>query len=299
MYMDIGVDTHLFLEFLREKKNLQESSMHVYMITVEDFIMSYKDMYSLENYNDYIIKHAIKKRTSVTYSALKCYIQYKIKDKGAQLIMIEGLIKPPMFTASKRERKYLSEDQIINIINNIKSEKHRTIALIQDLTGIRAGDVLRLKRGDVQPEVYEGKAVLKLITTGKGDKRNVVFIHDGVIQMLIMNYIVNNFISDEYYFMEQKGNKMKGKNFKRFANYKSNYISYYRDLKQAMYKIGVSHKDFATHDYRRCYARRVWTRYKDLQILQQLLNHASPITTMLYLKHSGLQNVDYHREMQS
>jgi integrase len=298
MYLDLGVDLHLFVEFLKEKKNLQQSSMRIYTDVVENFLMSYNDIYNLESYNDYIIKHAIKKRSNVAYSALKTYIQYKIQDKSLQFTLIEGMIKPPIHQTAKIERKYLTEEQIIGMINNIKDEKHRTIALIQDLSGIRAGDVLRIKRGDIHPEVYEDKAVLKIITDGKGDKRNIVYIHDEIIQMLIINYIVNHFVSNEYYFMENKSRNINA-DFKDYTNYRSNYIAYYRDLKQAMYKSGISHKDFATHDYRRCYARRVWTRYKDLHVLQELLNHANPATTMRYLKQSGMQNIDYHKEMQS
>ena len=76
-------------------------------------------------------------------------------------------------------------------------------------------------------------------------------------------------------------------------------LKYYKDLKQAMYKLGIDSKSFATHDYRRCYARRVWTKYKDVHVLQELLNHQNPATTMRYLKQSGMQNIDYHKEMQN
>ena len=66
-----------------------------------------------------------------------------------------------------------------------------------------------------------------------------------------------------------------------------------------MYKLGIDVTAFATHDFRRCYARRVWTRYKDVHVLQELLNHVNPATTMRYLKQSGMQNIDYHKEMQN
>jgi integrase len=133
---------------------------------------------------------------------------------------------------------------------------------------------------------------------GKGSKRNVVFIHDEIIQKLIVDYIIKNVTDTGYYFINQT-RIITDFNYRKRKLQISNYKRYYKDLKQAMYKLGISSKDFATHDYRRCYARRVWTKYKDVQVLQELLNHENPATTMRYLKQSGMKNIDYHREMQN
>ena len=298
MLFDNSFDAHLFEQFLTEKRNLAESSLYNYVKTAEKFLVECDDPTNIEDYNRFIIKYAIKKRSSYYYSALKAFIDYKIDDNGLKASMIENLIKPELFRTIKRERKYLTETQIIDIINNIRKPKHRVISLIQDLTGVRAGDVLTIKRGDIIPEIYEGKPVLKIIVEGKGRKRNVIFIHDEVIQVIIMDFLVHNFLAPDYYFLEIFKTS-KSTHFTERRRYKSNYMRYYRDMKQAMYVAGVSYEDFATHDYRRCYARRVWTRYKDLHVLQELLNHANPATTMRYLKQSGMQNIDYHKEMQS
>lgn len=297
MFFDNSFDIYLFEQFLREKRNLAESSLYIYISTATKFLVECKDPTNIEDYNRFIIKYAIKQRSNYYYSVLKAFIEYKIADKGLMASMIESLIKPQLDRTIKRERTYLTEKQIIDIINNIRKPKHKIIALIQDLTGVRAGDVLTVKRGDIIPEVYDGKAVLKIIIEGKGSKRNVIYIHDEVIQVLIIDFLVNNYISPDYYFLEIF-NVSKSTDFVERRRVMANYMRYYRDLKQAMYVAGVSAKDFATHDYRRCYARRVWTKYKDLHVLQELLNHVNPATTMRYLKQSGMQNIDYHRQMQ-
>jgi site-specific recombinase XerD len=84
-----------------------------------------------------------------------------------------------------------------------------------------------------------------------------------------------------------------------YKMYKMNYVWYYADLKQALQSNRVKREDFATHDFRRCFARRAWERWHDVNILQGLLNHARPDTTLLYLQSSGLKNIDYLKEMQN
>lgn len=298
VYFKDVFDLYFFSEYLKDKRKLSESSRYNYLKAVEKFTIEHRSPYDINEYNKFLIQHTIKSRSNYYYSALKTYIKYKVKDAGERNMMIENLVTPELPDSPKIERKYLSEDDIIRIINNIKTEKHRVIALIQDLTGVRAGDVLSIKRGDIIPEIYDGANVLKIVIVGKGKKRNVVYVHDDIVQALIMNYIINNYNEQDYYFIEDKRRRLRENTFSEHVNYKSNYVAYHRDLKRALDRAGFNPEDFASHDYRRCYARRVWTRYKDLHVLQGLLNHSNADTTMRYLKHSGLKNVDYHKAMQ-
>ncbi len=298
MLFDNSFDVFLFEQFLNEKRKLANTSIYLYLRTAEKFLTEGYNPLNIDDYNKYIIKHAIRQRSLYAYSVLKAFIEFKIDDIGTRTVMIEALIKPEVPKTVKREREYLDEKKIIELINNMDKMKHKIIALVQDLTGVRAGDVMRIKRGDIIPEIYDGVAVLKIIMDGKGQKRNVVYVHDEIVQMLIMNFIVQNYIDDNYYFIEDVKRIKDTTDIDR-KKYQANYLRYYRDLKHAMYATGIDMKAFATHDYRRCYARRVWTKYKDLHVLQSLLNHVNPATTMGYLKQSGLQNVEYHKEMQS
>jgi integrase len=299
MFFNDIFEIDFFIEYLREKKRLLESSVHQYQTRIEAFLRENPNLEEIDDYNKYIIEHAIKKRNVNLYSVFKAFIEYYIKDAGKRASMIDALIQPEIPTTIKQERKYLEEHEIINVINNLKYHKHKVIALIQDLTGVRSGDVFSIKRGDIIPEIYDGKNVLKIIITGKGNKRNVIYIHDEMIQTLIVDYIIKNINDTGTYFLTRaritKNDTIYNQNRKL---YYVNYRRYLRDLKAAMYKVGINSKDFATHDYRRCYARRVWTRYKDINVLQELLNHANPATTMRYLKQSGMKNIDYHKEMQ-
>lgn len=297
MYINKGYELYEFQQYLRNKYDISETTLVVYMRAVTEFLIENENYYDLDTYNHFLIKHAIKKRSSYYLYALKYYIKFKIEEKGLRNTILENLIRPEIRTTVKNERKYLNETEILDVINCMKKPKNKIISLIQFLTGIRAGDVLRIKRGDIIPEIYEEHLVLKLIITGKGKKRNIVYIHDETIQEIIIEFLVKNFLDEEYYFLEDKS-RAKEPVSKKNNIHHANYTSYKRDLKQALYLQGYDTFDFSTHDYRRCYARRVWTKYKDLNILQELLNHVNPMTTMRYLKQSGLKNIDYHREMQ-
>jgi len=292
-------DLILFEQHLKDKKNLSEGSIHTYTRTVERFLLTNPNLEELEAYNDFIIKYAIKKRCLHYASALKEFIRFKIEDVSIKTYLLNNLIKPPPKYDIKQERKYLEEDKILEVINYLENYKHRVIALIQCLTGVRAGDVFSLRKGSIMPELYENKPVLKLAIIGKGKKRNVVFLHDEIAQHFVLDFINNNFCFDDYYFLELgKMKNRQGNPNNEYLLKKMNYLWYWKDLKQALQMAGIDRQNWATHDFRRAFARRCWTRFKDIHVLQNLLNHRDPKTTLRYLEQSGLKNIEYHRMMQ-
>jgi integrase len=292
-------DLSLYRLWLGEKRNLSEGSVQVYCEAVECFLKGNPDIDSLEDYNNFIIEHAIKKRCYHYYSALKAFIEYKITDANTRSRITDNMIRAQVNNDIKMERKYLTEDEILEVINHIKEPKHKVIALIQCLTGVRVGDVLRLKRDNIMPEEYKGKPVLRINITGKGKKRNVIFIHDDVAQELIMDYITHVFNHDDYYFIELgKMKNRKGDINSEYRLLRMNYSWFWTDLKEAMQSCGINFSEWSTHDFRRAFARRVWEKYKDIHVLQGLLHHANPTVTLRYLEQSGLKNVDYHYDMQ-
>ena len=292
-------DLAMFKLWLGEKRTLSEGSTHVYCEAVERFLKTDPDIDSIECYNNFIIEHAIKKRCYHYYSALKAFVEYKLVDANTRSRIIDNMIRAQVNNDIKMERKYLTEEEILEVINHIKESKHRVIALIQTLTGVRAGDVLRLKRDNIMPEEYKGRPVLRINITGKGKKRNVIFIHDEVAQEIIMDYITHVYNHADYYFIELgKMKNRQGSIQNEFLLTRMNYVHYWQDLKEALQSCGVAFSDWATHDMRRAFARRVWIKYKDIHVLQGLLHHANPVTTMRYLDQSGLANVDYHFDMQ-
>ena len=292
-------DLPLYKYHLVQKGKLADSTIYNYTRSVERFLALDPDLENLDDYNNFLVKVMVKKRCNHYYSALKSFILFKIGDANTKNRIIDGMITPNERHDIVRERKYISEEKILEVLNNLDNLKHKVIALIQTITGVRAGDVMRLKRGGIVSEEYKDKPVVRLNLLGKGKKRNVIFIHDKLAQDVIMNYITTNVGHEDYYFLQLgKVKNRRGDGNGEDGLMRMNYMWYWHDLKQALHTAGVNRQDFATHDFRRCFARRVWEKYSDIHVLQSLLNHSDPKVTLRYLKQSGLQNVDYHYEMQ-
>ena len=293
------MDLPLFSKWLEDRKFLADSSIHTYTKSLGHFLKDNPDIDKLEPYNEFLIKMTIKKRTTHHFSVLKAFIEYKIDDAAVKNRLIDGLIRPRFRTDLVQERAHFSEEELIRVINNLEDEKNQVIATIQAFTGLRAGDVFRLKRDDIIPEVYKDNAVLKMVVLGKGKKRNVVYIHNDVIQDLVMNHLITFKGYDNYAFIQlgQVGNRT-GQMDNEAALIRMNYMQYWKDIKQSLQLCHFDKDSFSTHDFRRCFARRAWEKWKDIHILQNILRHADPKVTMRYLDQSGLQNIDYHKEMQ-
>jgi integrase len=289
-------DVPLYVLWLKEKKpEMAEITIDHNMTAVIGFLTSLNpDIENIEDYNKFIIDKAIKHRNLNIYPALKYFIMYKITDASLKERLIGGLIKPkPQPTLYNR--KYIKEEILIELLNLFKYKRHRIIALIQMITGIRAGDVFNIRKGGIFTEDYNGAEVMKISLVGKMKKKCVVFIHDKIAQGLIMDYILSiheENMHEDFYFQK----KNTGRSNHLVKQY--NYDIYRENLKIAMRILGIPSKDFSTHDFRRCFARRVWTKYKDIHVLQHMLNHSSPSTTLTYLDSSGLKNIDYFAEMQ-
>ena len=294
------MDLPMYRMYLMEKTTLAESSIRVYTEAIKQFLVSNPDVDNLTAYNEFIIRTGIKKRATYYYSALRHFIKFMNFEPNLKEMLLENMLKPeikdPITT-----RMYLTDDQRIGIINNLEKEKHQVIALIQNLTGARAGDVLRLKKGRLFYEEQDGKPVIRLEIIGKRKKKISTHIFDKTVQDVLVYYInqVNEKLLDDYYFLEKSDAKGRQGQFNNEdMMVKMNYQHFWADLKQASHKSGIDITQWATHDFRRCFAREIWDRYKDLQILQRALQHSNPMTTMRYLNQSGLQNKDILKEVQ-
>jgi integrase len=293
-------DIALFDLWMHENGNLAESTMHLYFHCTKRFLAGNPDLENLEDYNNFLIEHTVKKRTMCYYAAIKLFVDYKITKKEVRERILDGLLRPPIRYDIKKERKYLPEEKIIEVLNFLQEDRHRIIALIQTLTGVRASDVLRLKTDGVALDVYNKKSTLRLSILGKGKKRHVVYIHDIIAQEIITKYVKERavFYKDYIFLKESTVNRRRSREVSDTDIISTNYNQYLLDLKSALMCAGVDINVFATHDFRRCFARRCWEKWRDVSILQSVLNHADPKTTLRYLTQSGLKNIDYYYAMQ-
>lgn len=296
-YMDVP----LFELWLQDKKNLSTATVHTYSSRLKQFLEKQPDLNDPTPYNDFIIEKSIKGSSGmVPFSALMRFLEFKVTDGNLRRQLTDKLIHPPTKDNSTKEHKYLSEKDLFSVVNNMSKSKWAVLALLQAITGARAGDLMRMKRGSIISEEYQGKPVMKLTIIGKRNKKNIVFIHDTIAQDVLMNFLTTYNSYTDYYFMNYFRRKGREKVLNdEFHMRKINYMDYLNDLKRALEKSGLNPKTFASHDFRRCFARRAWEKWMDLTVLQKLLGHSNVNTTVRYLQQSGMGNVDYQFEMQS
>jgi integrase len=295
-------DLSMFELWLKEKTVLSDKSIYCYVNAVKAFLFKNPDIDDINAYNTFLSYMIYKKRGNMYYSALKKFVQYKIIDVSKREDLISNFIKP-IVKDTITTRAYIPDDKRIEIINNLKFEKHQVLALIQNFTGARVGDLLRLKKGRIFYEEDTNKQpVIRLDLIGKRKKRINTHIFNPLVQEVIMKYITHptDRTLDDYYFLERGICQTRpGQLNNELRMAKMNYDWYRLDLKDSLRACGIDEKNFSTHDWRRCFSRNIWEKYKDLQILQRALQHSNPTTTMRYLNQSGLQNKDILRSYQT
>jgi len=293
------MDTVLFEKYLQSDTQLSSGVIRSYKYTVQDFLSGKPDINSPQDYNFFITAKGVKKTRFYVYYALRHYIQFKYRKKRLQNMLLDKIMKPKPPKTNLLKRKYLTEDEMIDVVNRLRDKKHRVVAIIQMMTGLRAMDVMRLERENVYPEEYHGRVVLRLVTLAKGSKPTTVFIHDEMCQMTLIDYMCGNFGYKDYVFVTLSGLERSDHDFEIGNLQHKNYTRYHKDLMHAEQMAGLDKNDFATHDFRRCFARRVWDKYKDVNILKDMLGHSYIETTMKYLKTSGLSKQDHLYEIQT
>lgn len=144
--------------------------------------------------------------------------------------------------------------------NKKLAERDVMLFLIGINTGLRVGDIIKLKVSDVKDKEHF------FIHEGKTKKRREVNIK--MLQKEIHNY-TKGMDDDDYLFKSQRGN---------------NHITttqVYRILRQAGERIGRN--DIGTHTMRKTFGYHHYKQHKDIAMLQEIFNHSAPSITRRYI----------------
>lgn len=140
------------------------------------------------------------------------------------------------------------------------AERDVLIFLMGINTGLRVNDLVRLKIDDVKQNN------MLAIREGKTNKRRE-------INIAMLRNEIDRFIegrdSDQFIFSSQKGNKA------------ITTTQVYRILNDAADFLGRN--DVGTHTMRKTFGYHHYKQFKDVAILQEIFNHASPSITMKYI----------------
>jgi len=287
---EILVDFEMFLS-----GRLKPSSVNVYMVAIKKFIQDGKKIDSPQDYIDFIIEHMIKKKSSHYYDIIIKFVNWlNLERENKKLILFTIKAMRKKYHDPIKQTLILSKEQRMDIINNLSSYKHRIIGLIQEECGVRAGDVLKLKRGFIDYDVEDNKVIMKIMFQQKGDKVRTVFIFDQIAKKRIQEFIREKYLHKNYYFLEDKYERY---DFDFNKLVKSNYDWYHQDLTQTCKRLGYDPHKFTTHDIRRNFAVETLPLVNNnVAELQKAMGHKDINTTIRYLRHSGLETKDIFKK---
>lgn len=137
-------------------------------------------------------------------------------------------------------------------------------------TALRASDLLELKYADVMDEKGNLHSHFELKET-KTKKNNKIVMTKGV-QKALTEYIEDNYKGnlEHYLFQSRKGD-----------NKPINRKTAWNIINQTAQSIGL--KNIGSHSLRKTFAYHQYKMGTDITLLQDMLNHSSPATTLLYI----------------
>ncbi|MCD6441465.1 MAG: site-specific integrase [Candidatus Marinimicrobia bacterium] len=251
-----------FEETLRLKR-YSENTIKSYKSHFSRFLAYYSG-YDLEQITDeqiraYLLYLVTKKSVSTSYqnqviNAIKFYYE-KIKDRPTS----KHYLQRP-----KKEKKLpvvLSEEEVVNILQQIVNLKHKCIICLIYSAGLRLSEVINLKISDIDSH-------RKIITIkgAKGKKDRISLLSDRVLTLLREYY--KQYRPKEWLFEGQKGGKYSPKSVQNI-------------FRAACFKSGVK-KHATIHTLRHSFATHLLEHGTDLRYIQELLGHKNSKTTEIY-----------------
>jgi integrase/recombinase XerD len=243
-------------------RRYSKSTIKQYCSMFEEFI-NYHRKLALEELGTPEIKEFIgylvqERRVSSSYqnlavNAIKFYYE---KVLGGPRRIID-------FDRPRREKKLpevLSRDEVISMLSAVTNPKHKFILILLYSTGIRRGELLQLKPGDIDRENMQ-----IWIRGGKGKKDRYVQLGKSVLRF--MDEYIGLFNPKEYL--------IEGLREKYSAT------SVAEIIKTAAKKAGITRRVTA-HKFRHSYATHMLEDGIDTRFIQELLGHESIRTTQIY-----------------
>ncbi|NMB38540.1 MAG: tyrosine-type recombinase/integrase [Firmicutes bacterium] len=173
----------------------------------------------------------------------------------------EKIRRPKKIT---RLPRVLSEREVAKLIGALTNLKHRTIMTVLYSAGLRVGEVVRLKAGDI-----DSSRMLILVSSGKGRKDRFSILSPVTLETLRQYYRV--YRPQKWLFPGAKpGSHITERTVQKV-------------FVQAKDKAGI-HKQATVHSLRHSFATHLLEAGTDLRYIQELLGPQSSKTTEIYTR---------------
>jgi site-specific recombinase XerD len=187
-------------------------------------------------------------------------------------------LKVKRFKESKKIKAVFTSEEVHNMLSKT-ARKEKLMILMLAFTGLRRDEIANVKVSDI-------RNCTLLVQEGKGDKQRIIPLHEDVCN-LINDYLKERKCGDfEYLFYSRKSFTREGTPHK-LTGEAVRYI-----VKNAMAKAGIAPErinQLSAHSLRRFFATYMLKNNASLSKIQLTLGHASPMTTLLYLRSAGAE----------
>ena len=218
-----------------------------------------RKLFTLRSYAKYLNLEAVPNVKKLPfYDVLKCRRGYKTQPTALSEKQIKSLFKTIDLTSLLGIRNY-------------------AVYSLMYLLGLRVGEVHLLNIEDID---FKSK---KLTVLGKGNKKRIMPMADEIIHILQQWIAVRKYFLNQNYskalFLSKKGNRLAIRTIEDNFN---------KLVKKAKLQ---THEKVTCHTMRHSFASLLNEKQVDLIVIQNLLGHASPITTANYYIHPSLKKV--------
>ena len=155
----------------------------------------------------------------------------------------------------------LSEQEISRLIKVTKNLKHKTILLLIYSGGLRLGELLNLKIGDI-----DSQSMKIHVRQAKGKKDRYIMLSEKTLSLLRGYY--KTYKPQDYLIEGQTGGKYSPKSVQNV-------------FKSAVKKAGIK-KKVTVHSLRHSFATHLLDEGTDIRYIQELLGHKRLETTQIY-----------------
>jgi integrase/recombinase XerD len=244
-------------------ENYSEQTIKNYLSALKLFL-EYIENLELQQVTDKEIQNYLfycKTEKKYSYSSMKqiiaaiSYLYKKVFNKPIPEVLNIKFRKPNILPI------VLSAKEITKILHVTKNIKHKTILLLIYSAGLRLGELLNLRIGDIDSESMKIH-----VKQGKGKKDRYVMLSENVLKMLREYYKV--YKPKEFIIEGLKGDMYSPKSVQSI-------------FKAALKKAGIK-KKATVHTLRHSFATHLLDEGTDIRYIQELLGHKRLETTQIY-----------------
>ena len=246
------------------KKVIEVFKEFCYIESLEDEI-SFEDMnrYFFNSFIGYLKEKNLSNKSIEFYlNVMKNFFRF-ISEENSDGVDLVLALKKVTIKVVQKEAKHYTKDELIKIENYLKTkiESYKVYSKIRNsvailflmYTGIRAGELLHLKKEDIILE----NDMYKIKILGKGNKERIV-------------YIQKELIEKEYNKLLEFG----------FNYFNIKYISLYQYNERMCKKLNIPNKGL--HAYRHSLAIKAVENDVNLETIKEWLGHSSIMITSKY-----------------